>query len=54
MKLNITLLSLGTILLLGTSLYADDGASLFQTKCTACHQMTHPSDSSMMCQHLFR
>jgi len=48
MKLNMTLLSLGTTLLLGTSLYADDGASLFQAKCTACHQMTHPSDSSTL------
>ena len=40
MKLNIALLSLGATLLLSPSLYADDGASLFQAKCAACHQTT--------------
>ena len=48
MKLNIVLLSLSATLLLSPSLYADEGASLFQSKCIACHQTTRPGDMSTL------
>jgi len=48
MKLKTFLVTLGTTLLVTPTLYAQDGASLFEAKCAACHQTTRPSDMSTL------
>ena len=48
MKLKILLVTLGTTLLVTPILYAQDGASLFEAKCAACHQTTRPSNMSTL------
>ncbi|MCF6245481.1 MAG: cytochrome c [Sulfurovum sp.] len=48
MKLQKMLLTLGTTLLLTSTLYAQDGASLFDAKCAACHVTSRPSDKSTL------
>jgi len=48
MKLKTLLFTLGTTLLITPSLYAQDGASLFEAKCAACHKTSHPKDMSTL------
>ncbi|MCF6245086.1 MAG: cytochrome c [Sulfurovum sp.] len=48
MKLQKKLFAIGTTLLLTNTLYAQDGASLFDTKCAACHVTSRPSDKSTL------
>ena len=48
MKKQNFLLTLGTTLLLTGTLYAQDGAALFDAKCAACHQTSRPSDMSTL------
>jgi len=48
MKLKTLLFTIGTTLLVTPSLYAQDGASLFEAKCAACHQTSRPSDMSTL------
>jgi len=48
MKKQNFLLIAGTTLLLTGTLYAQDGAVLFEAKCAACHQTSRPSDMSTL------
>lgn len=48
MKLQKKLLTLSATLLLSTTLYGQDGASLFNAKCASCHQTSRPSDMSTL------
>jgi len=48
MKLEKKLFTLVATLLLTNTLYAQDGALLFNAKCTACHHTTRPSDKSSL------
>jgi len=48
MKLQKKLLTFGATLLLTSTLYAQDGASLFAAKCAACHQTSRPNDMSTL------
>jgi cytochrome c len=48
MKLQKKLFALGTTLILTSTLYAQDGASLFSAKCAACHQTSRPNDMSTL------
>jgi cytochrome c len=48
MKKQNFLLIAGTTLLLTGTLYAQDGAVLFEAKCATCHQTSRPSDMSTL------
>jgi cytochrome c len=48
MKVEKKLFTLAAALFLTSTLYAQDGASLFNAKCAACHQTTRPSDRSTL------
>jgi len=42
------MLTLGSILFLTPSVYAQSGSELFQAKCAACHTTTRPNDISRL------
>jgi len=48
MTLHKKIFTLGVILLLTNIIHAQDGASLFDAKCSACHVTTRPSDKSTL------
>ncbi len=48
MKLAMKLLVVSGGMLLSPSVYAEEGATLFEAKCAACHVTTRPSDKSTL------
>jgi len=48
MKLKEILLTLGMVTAMTPSLYAQDGAALFESKCAVCHTTTRPSNMSTL------
>ena len=48
MKINNIIMTISSLLLLSTNISANDGATLFNQKCAACHITTPPSDFSKL------